>query len=103
MLRSTFALLAGVIALALVAVGITTRSLRRHADEKYRLESQLTEALTHALSGFIPICAWCRKVRKDESESDWIQIESYIGQRTEAQFSHGICPECAREQSRLRG
>lgn len=56
---------------------------------------QLQEALSKVklLSGFLPICASCKKIRDDKGY--WNQIESYIKDRSEAEFSHGICPECA--------
>ena len=44
------------------------------------------------LSGFIPICASCKKIRDDKGY--WNQVESYIQERSDAQFSHGICPGC---------
>lgn len=44
------------------------------------------------LSGFLPICAHCKKIRNDEGY--WQQIEEYIHEHSEAHFSHGICPEC---------
>ncbi|MBX7143673.1 MAG: hypothetical protein K1X79_04415 [Oligoflexia bacterium] len=44
------------------------------------------------LRGFLPICASCKKIRS--KEGGWEQIESYISTRSEALFSHGICPEC---------
>jgi K+-sensing histidine kinase KdpD len=47
------------------------------------------------LSGLLPICAWCKRVR-DESEH-WQPLESYIHDHSEAQFTHGMCPDCARE------
>lgn len=47
------------------------------------------------LQGFIPICAYCKKIRDDQGF--WEQLEHYISQHSGAQFSHGICPEC-REQ-----
>jgi len=47
------------------------------------------------LSGLIPICASCKKIRDDEGY--WEQIETYIRDHSEADFSHGICPECAKE------
>jgi hypothetical protein len=40
----------------------------------------------------MPICAWCKKVRDDSGY--WSQIEVYLKEHTEAEFSHGICPEC---------
>ncbi len=44
------------------------------------------------LEGLLPICSYCKKIRgKDDS---WQQIESFVAQRTDAEFSHGICPSC---------
>ena len=45
------------------------------------------------LSGLLPICSCCKKVRDDKGY--WTQIEAYISHRSAAEFSHGICPECA--------
>jgi len=47
------------------------------------------------LSGLLPICASCKKIRDDEGY--WNQIEAYIKEHSEAEFSHSICPECAKE------
>ncbi|MBU1564185.1 MAG: hypothetical protein KJ630_00985 [Proteobacteria bacterium] len=47
------------------------------------------------LEGFLPICSSCKKI-KDEKDN-WQPIESYIHDRTEAQFSHGLCPCCAKK------
>lgn len=47
------------------------------------------------LVGILPICASCKKIRDDEGH--WHQIESYIRDRSEAEFSHGICPECSKK------
>lgn len=58
-----------------------------------KLEKSLTEVKT--LSGLLPICAHCKKVRDDQGY--WKQIEEYISERSDADFSHGICPECARK------
>lgn len=60
-------------------------------------EAALKEALTEVktLSGFLPICASCKKIRDDKGY--WNQIEAYIREHSEAEFSHGICPECARK------
>jgi len=44
------------------------------------------------LSGLLPICSYCKKVRDDTNY--WQQVEAYIGRHSEAQFSHSICPEC---------
>ena len=47
------------------------------------------------LEGFIPICASCKKIRN--AEDQWEQLEKYITQHSLAQFSHSICPDCARQ------
>jgi sigma-B regulation protein RsbU (phosphoserine phosphatase) len=44
------------------------------------------------LSGLLPICSYCKRIRSDENY--WEQVESYITEHTDAQFSHGICPTC---------
>ena len=62
--------------------------------EREQLIHQLQDALAQvkALSGLLPICAQCKKVRDDGGY--WSQVESYIEQRTDARFSHGLCPDC---------
>jgi PleD family two-component response regulator len=57
------------------------------------LQKALTEIKT--LSGLLPICAWCKKVRDDQGY--WEQIEVYIRDRSEVSFTHGVCPECAKK------
>ncbi|MBF0510189.1 MAG: response regulator [Deltaproteobacteria bacterium] len=61
-----------------------------------QLIAKLEDALGQVkqLSGFIPICSHCKKIRNDEGF--WQQVEEYVASHTEAQFSHGICPECLR-------
>jgi len=63
--------------------------------EQSRLVGELQEALSNVrtLSGLLPICAGCKKIRDDQG--DWNQIEHYIQKRTDTRFSHGMCPECA--------
>ena len=63
--------------------------------ENHRILGELKQALSKVklLSGFIPICSGCKKIRDDQGY--WNQIESYIRDHSEAEFSHGICPECA--------
>jgi len=57
------------------------------------LEKALSEVKT--LSGLLPICSNCKKIRDDKGY--WNQIESYIRDRSDAEFSHGICPDCAKK------
>jgi len=56
--------------------------------------AQLEEALgqVKVLRGILPICSYCKKVRKDKDY--WEQVESYIATQTDVRFSHGICPDC---------
>lgn len=60
-------------------------------------EQELKIALNQVkkLSGFLPICASCKKIRDDQGY--WNQIEEYIKEHSEAEFSHGICPDCAKK------
>ena len=50
------------------------------------------QAEVKQLEGLLPICAYCKKIKDDGNQ--WQHMESYISRRTEANFSHGICPEC---------
>ncbi len=75
---------------------VTERKLAEAEREK--LIGELRSALSRVklLSGLIPICACCKKIRDDKGY--WNQIETYIRDHSEADFSHGICPECARKE-----
>lgn len=71
--------------------------IKHQADkEKEELIAQLEDALLQVkrLSGLLPICASCKRIRNEEG--GWQQIEDYIACHSEADFSHGICPQCAR-------
>lgn len=70
---------------------------KRAEGEREKLIRELQQALKNvkALSGLLPICASCKKIRDDEGY--WKQIESYISDHSEAEFSHGICPDCLRK------
>jgi hypothetical protein len=46
------------------------------------------------LEGFLPVCSFCKKIRVG---SEWISIENYITEHSEAEFSHGLCPECIKK------
>ena len=71
--------------------------LKREAQNKERLALHLQEALAHVktLRGLLPICASCKKIRDDRGY--WNQLETYIGARSDAEFTHGLCPECAQK------
>jgi hypothetical protein len=74
----------------------------RNLDQRMAAEAQrekvirdLNKALSEVktLSGLLPICMHCKKIRDDKGY--WTQLESYIHNHSDAQFSHGICKECA--------
>jgi hypothetical protein len=71
--------------------------LKRSEKERERLIAELQDALgkVRTLSGLLPICAACKKIRDDTGY--WNQIESYISRHSKAEFSHSLCPECARK------
>lgn len=58
-----------------------------------RLQTALDEVKT--LRGIIPICSFCKKMRDDKGY--WNRVETYIAERTDADFSHALCPDCVRE------
>lgn len=64
---------------------------------RVRLEAVTDDVVgeLRALRGIIPICSHCRKVRSEVG--DWQQLERYVHERSEAMFSHGICPDCLKE------
>jgi hypothetical protein len=74
---------------------ITSR--RRAEKERERLIEELQVALANVrtLSGFLPICASCKKIRDDQGY--WNQLEAYISSHSDALFSHGICPDCIKK------
>ncbi|MDZ7695643.1 MAG: GAF domain-containing protein [Deltaproteobacteria bacterium] len=62
--------------------------------EKTIDELKMALAEVKTLSGLLPICSSCKKIRDDKGY--WSQIEKYVSDRSDAQFSHSICPECAK-------
>ena len=91
LLLQTFVGVLAVTTLALAGV-LTERWQAEQARLRaiQELERALNEIKT--LRGLIPICAWCKKIRNDAGS--WEQLEGYLREHTEAEFSHGICPEC---------
>ena len=74
---------------------ITNRKILEMEKEKLIEELRKSLNKVQLLSGFLPICASCKKIRDDKGY--WNQIEAYIKDHSEAEFSHGICPECAKK------
>jgi hypothetical protein len=91
--------LAFIVVWVLGLLGISVVSYRLTKEEKRReiIIAQLQEALSEVkqLSGLLPICASCKNIRDDKGY--WNQIESYIRDHSEAEFSHSICPDCAKK------
>jgi sigma-B regulation protein RsbU (phosphoserine phosphatase) len=76
---------------ARVGVGVRVLGLQKALADRVR---ELEEALQSVkqLQGLLPICSYCKRIRDDQNY--WQQVEGYISEHSEAQFSHGICPEC---------
>jgi hypothetical protein len=99
----------GMAHLALWLVGMTglifgARNLQGHMQarrraeaERERLIAELQEALANVktLRGLIPICSSCKKIRDDQGY--WTQLETYLKQHSDAEFSHGLCLDCMRK------
>jgi PAS domain S-box-containing protein len=78
-----------------IITSFTDITERKYAEEeRENLIMELQEALTEVktLTGLIPICASCKKIRDDNGY--WQQVESYIQKHSEAHFTHGLCPDC---------
>lgn len=70
------------------------RRVQERTAELENANRELSRALSEVkqLNALLPICSYCKKIRDDKDY--WQSVESYISQHTNAQFSHGICPEC---------
>jgi PAS domain S-box-containing protein len=81
----------------LVGVGLDISDRIKAEKEKENLIKKLNETLSDVkqLSGLLPICASCKKIRDDKGY--WNQIESYIKKHSKAEFSHSICPDCSKK------
>lgn len=77
---------------ARLQVGERIIELQRKLSQRVK---ELEEALRHVkkLQGMLPICSYCKKVRDDKNY--WQQVEEYVTERSDAIFSHSVCPECA--------
>jgi len=92
---------------ARVAVGTRVLALQQKLAERVT-ELQAALSSVKQLRGLLPICSYCKRIRGDDQY--WQQVEGYIAQHSDAQFSHGICPTCYAtvsaeldEMSRKRG
>jgi PAS domain-containing protein len=78
-----------------IFIDITERRQAEAEREKHILELKGALDKVKQLSGLLPICASCKKIRDDKGY--WTQIEAYIHTHSEAEFSHGICPDCLKK------
>ena len=76
---------------ARVAVGIRVLGLQQKLGDRVA-ELQAALASNKQLRGLLPICSYCKRIRDDNQY--WQQVEGYIAEHSDAQFSHGICPSC---------
>jgi hypothetical protein len=85
-----------VVCVLLILVIVFSFRMDKAAKERENIILELQDALAEVITlrGIIPICASCKKVRDDKGY--WNQIEAYIRDRSEIDFSHSICPECAK-------
>jgi hypothetical protein len=84
----------GMSSLCVLLLAATVAERTTAERERSALLAELQKALAEikTLRGLIPICAWCKRVRDDQDF--WHSVEDYVGQHTEATFSHGMCPQC---------
>ena len=76
---------------ARVNVGIRVLTLQQRLAERV-LDLQSALSKVKQLSGLLPICSYCKRIRSDQNY--WEQVDRYVAQHSNAEFSHGICPEC---------
>jgi hypothetical protein len=74
---------------------ITERKRAEAAREQLIADLQDALAQVRTLTGLLPMCASCKKIRDDHGY--WQAVEVYIRQHSDADFSHGLCPDCARK------
>jgi DNA-binding response OmpR family regulator len=80
---------------ARVQVGVQVLELQtKLADQVRELELALTQV--KQLQGLLPICSYCKKIRDEQNY--WQRVDSYLSAHTDVMFSHGICPDCYRDE-----
>ena len=85
----------GVVLWTGILYDITERNKAEREREKLIAELQQALVEIKTLRGIVPICASCKKIRDDKGY--WEQVESFVSKHTDAQFSHGICPDCTKK------
>jgi DNA-binding response OmpR family regulator len=75
---------------ARINTGFRIATLQQHLAQRVR-ELQGALDMVKKLSGLLPICSYCKRIRKDDR---YWQLETYLSEHSEAEFSHGVCPDC---------
>jgi len=83
--------------LSFLIIAYSTSKIRLLLTKEPEIAQELRDALSQikTLSGLIPICASCKKIRDDKGY--WNQLEAFIQEHSGAEFSHGICPDCMKK------
>jgi len=68
---------------------LASRQIRKQSLE----QEELIARLEHTLRGLVPVCSNCKSIRN--SNNQWEQMEKYLSEHSEAEFSHGLCPKCS--------
>ncbi len=94
---NTFLTIIGIWIFGLLGIGVASHRLAQEEKKREITIVELKKTLSEVkkLSGLLPICSSCKKIRDDKGY--WNQIESYIHHHSEAEFSHSVCPECVKK------
>jgi hypothetical protein len=81
-----------ILGFSVLVADVTLLREREAALELVLKEKEQILAQVRELTGLLPVCAWCRKIKDDEGY--WLQFEEYVKDHSKAEFTHGICPDC---------
>jgi hypothetical protein len=86
----------GIRLVSFLIITLALANIKGHLARERELSAQLREALDQVkeLRGLLPMCVGCKKIRNDQGY--WEHVDLYIRSHTHAEFTHSICPECAR-------
>jgi K+-sensing histidine kinase KdpD len=86
-----------ILLVSFLVIGWTIARLREQFNKEQLGRKDLERVISEVkvLEGILPICASCKKIRNDKG--DWQQMEEYIRQKTNAEFTHGLCPQCGKK------
>jgi hypothetical protein len=80
--------------ISFAALAWTLSQVRTELTREKKLNTELADAMAQikTLTGILPMCSFCRRIRDDSGR--WVHLEAYITRHSEAQVSHGLCPTC---------